>query len=175
MNKMLSVGLIQLSQSPFSSLVLLVKKKDGSWHFCVDYRALNSLIVKYHFPMPTIDEIMDELGNASWFFKLELRQGFHQILLAEQDTAKTVFRTHFGHYKYKVMPFGLCNAPSTFRATMNELLKPFIHHFVTVLFDDILVYSPSFEDHLHHLTQVFECLTQGHFYLKESKCLLAQQ
>ena len=118
MNKLLSTGLITLSHSPFSSSVLLVKKKGGTWQFCVDCRALNAVTVKDRFPIPTIDE----LGTATWFSKLDLRQGFHQILMAPQDTPKTAFRTHLGHYEYKVMPFGLCNAPSTFQATMNELL-----------------------------------------------------
>lgn len=174
-NKLLSTGLITLSHSPFSSSVLLVKKKGGTWQFCVDCRALNAVTVKDRFPIPTIDELLDELGTTSWFFKLDLRQGFHQILMAAQDTPKTAVRTHLGHYEYKVMPFGLCNAPSTFQATMNELLKPFLRHFVTIFFDDILVYSPSFEDHLTHLTQVFDCLTQGQFFLKATKCLFAQQ
>ena len=174
-NELMSVSLIQLSCSPFSSPVLLVKKKDSSWRFCVDYRTLNSLTVKDYFPMPTIDELLDELGATSWFSKLDLRQGFHQILMAEQDTAKTTFRTYLEHYEYKVIPFGLCNTPSMFQATMNELLKPFLRHFITVFFDDILVYSPSLKDHIHYLTQVFECLTQGHLFLKESKCLFAQQ
>lgn len=174
-NEMLSTGLIQLIHSPFSPPVLLVKKKDGSWRFYVDYRALNSATLKDRFPMPTIDELMDELGNASWFSKLDLRQGFHQILMAEHDTAKTIFRTHLGYYEYKVMSFGLCNTPSTFQSAMKELLKPFLHRFVIVFFDDILVYSPCFADHLHHLEEVFDCLTQNHFYLKESKCSFAQQ
>lgn len=149
---MLTAGLIQLSHSPFSSSVLLVKKKDGSWCFCVDYRALNSLIVKDCFLMPTIDELLDELSNASWFSKLDLRQGFHQTLMVEQDIVNTAFRMHLGNYEYKVMPFGLCNAPLMFQATMNEILKPFILHFIIVFFGDTLVYRPSFEDHLRHLT-----------------------
>ena len=158
-NEMLSTGLIQLIHSPFSPPVLLVKKKDGSWRFYVDYRALNSATLKDRFPMPTIDELMDELGNASWFSKLDLRQGFHQILMAEHDTAKTIFRTHLGYYEYKVMSFGLCNTPSTFQSAMKELLKPFLHRFVIVFFDDILVYSPCFADHL--LLDTEPLLSQG--------------
>lgn len=128
---------------------------------CVDYRALNSVTIKDRFPMPTIDELLDDLGHASWFLKLDLRQGFHQILMAEDDIPKTAFRTHQGHYEYRVMPFGLSNEPSTFQATMNALLQPFLRKFTVVFFDDILVYSTTLDDHLHHLTLVFEALLQG--------------
>lgn len=124
--------------------------------------------------MATIDELLDELGLASWFSKLDLRQGFHQISMAAADVAKTAFRTHQGHYEYKVMPFSLCNAPSTFQATMNELLKPFLRRFVAVFFDDILVYSASLDDHVSHLRQVFDCLSHAQFFLKETKCVFAQ-
>lgn len=125
--------------------------------------------------MPTIDELLDELGNSTWFSKLDLHQGFHQILMDKDDIQKTAFRTHQGHYEYTVMSFGLCNAPSTFQATMNELLKPFLRKFVAIFFDDILVYSSSFELHLTHLDCVFSTLLEDRFFLKGSKCLFGQR
>lgn len=108
--------------------------------------------------MPTIDELLDELGDTSWFSKLNLRQGFHQICIAEADIHKTTFITHHGHYEYKVMSFGLCNMPATFQASMNELLKPFLRKFVVVFFNDILVHNTSLTLHLSHLEEVFNVL-----------------
>ncbi|CAN6166876.1 unnamed protein product [Urochloa humidicola] len=173
--EMLASGVIQKSTSPFSSSVLLVKKKDGSWRFCVDYRHLNAITVKGKYPVPVIDEFLDELAYACWFSKLDLRSGFHQIRLKPGEEFKTAFQTHCGHFEFRVMAFGLTGAPGSFQAAMNSTLAPFLRKFVLVFFDDILIYSKSFEEHIEHLRLVFELLHKDQWFVKLSKCSFAQR
>ncbi|WVZ24535.1 hypothetical protein V8G54_003079 [Vigna mungo] len=137
-------------------------------------RALNAATMKDKFPIPTVDELLDELGHASWFSKLDLFSGFHQILMNPKDASKTAFRTHNGHFEFRVTPFGLCNAPSTFQSAMNELFRPHLRRFIIVFFDDILVYSPTLETHITHLETTFHLLLSNSFYLKGSKCFIGQ-
>lgn len=173
--EMLDKGFVQPSTSPFSSLVLLVQKKDGSWRFYIDYRYLNAMTVKSVYPIPMFDQLADELGSAKWFSILDLHSGYHQIRLQSGEEYKTTFSTHAGHYEFTVVPFGLSGAPGIFQGAMNTTLASLLRKCVVVFFDDILVYSNSYEEHLQHLHDVLSLLAKDHWIVKLKKCKFAQQ
>ncbi|GKD06404.1 putative reverse transcriptase domain-containing protein [Tanacetum coccineum] len=161
---------IRPSSSPWGAPVLFVKKKDGSFRMCIDYRELNKLTVKNRYPLPRIDDLFDQLQGSSIYSKIDLRSGYHQLRVREQDIPKTAFRTRYGHYEFQVMPFGLTNAPAVFMDLMNRVCKPYLDKFVIVFIDDILIYSKNEKEHEEHLKAILGLLKEEKLYAKFSKC-----
>nr|GEY08694.1 putative reverse transcriptase domain-containing protein [Tanacetum cinerariifolium] len=163
-------GFIRPSSSPWGAPVLFVKKKDGSFCVCIDYRELNKLMVKNRYPLPRIDDLFDQLQGSSVYSKIDMRSGYRQLRVCEEDILKTAFRTRDGHYEFQVMPFGFTNAPIMFMDLMNRVCKPYLDKFVIVFIDDILIYSKNKEEHEEHLKLIFELLKKEELYAKFSKC-----
>nr|GEX96114.1 putative reverse transcriptase domain-containing protein [Tanacetum cinerariifolium] len=151
-------GFIRPSSPPWGAPVLFVKKKDGSLRMCIDYRELNKLTVKNRYPLPRIDDLFDQLQGSSIYLKIDLRSGYHQLRIREQDIPKIAFKTRYGHYEFQVMPFGLTNAPAVFMDLMNRVCKPYVDKFVIVFIDDILIYSKDKKEHEEHLKAILELL-----------------
>ncbi len=171
---LLARGLIEPSSSPYGAPVLFVQKKDGSLRMCIDYRQLNKVTVRDRYPLPRIDELLDQLAQCTVFSSLDLESGYHQIRIDPADVEKTAFTTPFGHYQFRVLCFGLTNAPATFQRAMNRIFGPYIGKFVLVYLDDILIMSRTPEEHVRHLRLVLGLLRQHQLYAKLSKCTFGQ-
>ncbi|GKF24785.1 putative reverse transcriptase domain-containing protein, partial [Tanacetum coccineum] len=163
-------GFIRPSSLPWGAPVLFVKKKDGSFRMCIDYRELNKLTVKNHYPLPRINDLLNRLQGSSVYSKIDLRLGYHQLRVRKEDIQNTTFRTRYGHYEFQVMPFGLTNALAVFMDLMNRVCKPYLDKFVIVFNDDMLIYSKNKKEHEEHLKAILELLKKEELYAKFSKC-----
>ncbi|KAK6131348.1 hypothetical protein DH2020_034916 [Rehmannia glutinosa] len=170
LKKLLELGFIRPSTSPWGAPVLFVKKKDGTLRLCIDYRELNNVTIKNKYPLPRIDELFDQLQGAKVYSKLDLQQGYHQLKIREEDISKSAFQTRYGHYEFVVMPFGLTNAPAAFMDLMHRVFSPYLDLFVVIFIDDILIYSKT--KHETHLRTVLETLRQ---HKLDDKCELSFQ
>src|SRR5438876_527140 len=159
-------GFIRPSTSPFGSPVLFVKKPDGSLRLCVDYRALNRITIKNRYPLPLISELLDRFKGAKYFTRLDVREAFNRLRIALGDEYKTAFRTRYGHFEYLVIPFGLCNAPGSFQAYVNDVIREYLDKFAVAYLDDILIYSNTLEEHILQVRQVLKKLLEHGLFVK---------
>lgn len=170
LDELLSVGFIRPSTSHWGTYVLFVKKKDNTLRLCIDYRKLNRVTIKNKYPLPHIDDLFDQLRGSHYYSKIDLRTGYHQLRIREENIPKTAFCTRFGHFEFLVMPFGLTNAPAAFMDTMHRVFRPYLDQFVIVFIDNILIYSKSHEEHIQHFRQLLLTIREHKFYAQKSKC-----
>ena len=175
LNDLLSRGYIRPSKSPYGAPVLFVNKNDDKIHMCIDYRALNKVTIKNNYPLSRIDDFFDRSAKAKYFSRIDLKLGYYQIRIADGDVEKTACRTRYESYEFVVMPFGLCNAPSTFTILMNTIFREEMDDFVIVYIDDILVYSKTAEEHARHLEAVLGKLKDNKLYANGEKSYFAHQ
>jgi hypothetical protein len=168
--ELLDMGHIRPNSSPFASSIVLVKKKDGTMRMCINFRALNKKTIKNRYPIPRIDELLDELHGTIYFTKIYLRFGYHQIKMRDEDISKTTFRCHYDHYEFLVMPFGLTNTPATFQSCMNHVFNKQLRKYLLVYFYDLLIYNRTWEEHLRHVDWILSIMEEQTLYGKESKC-----
>lgn len=175
-NDMLEKGIIETSNSPWSSPIVLVRKKDGSIRFCIDYRKLNDLTLKDSYPIPRIDTTLDALSGSKWFSTIDLKSGYWQVKMAPEDKPKTAFSIpRGGHWQFLNMPFGLCNAGATFERLMEKVLSNLSWNICMVYLDDIIILSKTFEEHIENLRQVFERLKSANLKMNLKKCCILQK
>ena len=154
--------------------MIFTKKKDGSWRLFIIYRQLNKGTIRNQYPLKRIDDLFDQMKGETIFLKIDLRSGYHQLRIREEDVPKTAFKTRYGHFEFVVVPFGLTNAPGVFMNFMNSVFKGYLDKFVQVFLDDILIYSRTQEEHKEHLRLVLQCLRECKLYTKLSKCSFSQ-
>lgn len=171
---MLDSGVVRESASAWAAPIVLDRKKDGSWRFCVDYRKLNALTHKDAYPLPRIEESLTGLKAARWYSTLDLASGYWQIEMYPFEGEKTAFTTPFGLYEFERIPFGLCNAPATFQRLMQRCLGNLVNDYLLIYLDNVIVFSPDFERHVRHLEEVFQRFHQQGLKLQPKKCHLFQ-
>ncbi|CAF1177889.1 unnamed protein product [Rotaria sordida] len=172
--KLLERGQIEESTSPWSSPIVLVKKKDKTMRFCIDYRRLNAITIKDAFPLPRIDEIFDQLSDATYYTKFDFKSGYFQVPLSKEDRPKTAFSTRDNHYQFTVLPQGITNGPATFQRVINHILGPTRWKYALAYIDDVIIYSKTFEEHLSHLNEICTILKNARFRLNPEKCEIAR-
>jgi hypothetical protein len=174
LKELLDLGLIRPSVSPWGAPVIFIRKKDGSWRLCIDYHQLNKATIKNQYLLPRIDDLFDQMKGTTVFSKIDLRSGYHQLRIKEDDIPKTTFKMRFGHYEFTFLPFGLTNAPGVFMSLMNGVFHEYLDKFIQVFIDDILIYSRTMEEHDEHLRLVLQCLRENKLFGKLSKCSFYQ-